>query len=200
MMRRAAIAVFAMAALSLPVLSDENCVVPESFELSENDQSRLKNLETSRTRGLGGAMRSDNADERAVVAELFEPGVAPVDPDLLVGKYQCRTIKMGGLLPLVVYRWFQCEIGQEEAAFTVRKITGSQNFFGLLVPAGAGYAYRGAGHYRYEKQVRFYGDDPERDQVGCLSAVTKGNKHFMLELPFPKVESYHDVIEFKPAR
>lgn len=197
-MRRVALAFCAVAALSMPALSSDSCGVPESFGLSEEDASRLENLDTSRTRGLGAALRATDSNERAVVADLFEHGVAPVDQDLLVGKYQCRTIKMGGNLPLVVYRWFRCEINQEDATYTLRKITGSQNFFGVLEPAGSGYAYKGAGHYGYEDSVRFYGDDVDRNQVGCLSAVTKGQKHFMLELPFPRVESVHDVIEFKP--
>lgn len=195
---RAAIAGIVIAALCAPAIGDDACVVPDGFGLSQEDQTRLEALNTSRTRGLGAALRARSASERQVLANLFEAGLAPVDPAQLVGKYQCRTIKMGGGLPLVVYKWFQCEIGQEDATFTVRKLTGSQNFFGVLSPAGAGYAYKGAGVYGYEKQVRFYGDDATRNQVGCLSAVRQGNKHFVLELPMPKVESFHDVIEFFP--
>lgn len=199
MMQRVAIACVVVAALCLPGFAYDSCSVPEGLGLSEADVSRLENLDTSRTRGLGNALRSDSADDRAVLAELFEPGVSYVNPELLVGTYDCRTIKLGGGLPLVVYQWFRCEIAQDGDTYTVRKLTGSQNFSGVLGPAGSGYAYKGAGFYGYE-DPRAYGDDPERDQVGCLSAVTKDNKHFMLELPFPRVESFHDVIEFKPVR
>lgn len=195
-MHRGACAVIALAALCVPAHSSEVCAVPDDFGLSDNDVARLEALETSRTRGLAGALRGLVADEQSVVADLFEGGLAPIDADLLVGKYQCRTIKLGGNLPLVVYQWFRCEINQEDATFTVRKITGSQNFFGVLMPAGDGYAYKGASTYGYEDQVLFYGDDATRDQVGCLSAVGEGQKHFVLELPAPPVESYHDVIEF----
>ncbi len=199
MMRRAALAVLLVAALCSSGIAYDACIVPDASRLTPEDVSRLENLDTSRTRGLGAAMRADNAADRAVVAELFEPGLAPVEPDLLVGTYQCRTIKMGNMLPLVVYQWFRCEISATPAGFAIRKLTGSQNFSGTLMPAGSGYAYRGALSYGYEDDVTLYDTDAARDQVGCLSAVTKGNRHFVLELPFPKVESFHDVIELRPA-
>jgi len=199
-MKRAVIAAMLVTALCSSGIAYDACVVPEKSGLTPEDVSRLDNLDTSRTRGLGAAMRSDNAADRAVIAELFEPGVAALDPTLLAGDYQCRTIKMGYGLPLVIYQWFSCEISAIDGGYTLRKLTGSQNFSGTLMPAGSGYAYRGALSFGYEDHVTVYGEDAERDQVGCLSAVTKGNKHFMLELPFPKVESFHDVIELKPAR
>ncbi len=170
------------------------------LDITEADASKLDNLFTSRTRGLAAAMEGENAADREVVSGLFESGLAQAEEDLLAGDYQCRTIKMGGISPLVVYDWFRCEIRPEEAVYTIRKVTGSQNFFGVLRPQGAVWAYQGAGTYGYEEQVRLYGDDPERNQVGCLSAVTKGNQHFVLELPFPQFESFHDVIELRPVR
>lgn len=170
----------------------------DGLELSESDASRLDNLFISRTRGLAAALESDSAADRSVVSGLFESGLAQAEEDLLAGTYQCRTIKMGGITPLIVYDWFQCEIVPEEAVYTIRKVTGSQNFFGILQPYGAVYTYKGAATYGYEDELRFYGDDEERNQVGCLSAVTKGNQHFILELPFPQFESFHDVIELRP--
>lgn len=187
-------------AFAAPALAYDACSVPADFKLTEKDTSRLSNLDTSRTRGLGAALRSESAADRGDVAELFDSGLAPVDPDLLPGAYRCRTIKMGGNGPaLVVYQWFQCEITEQGEGFAVGKVTGSQNFNGVLVPAGAGYAYRGALTYGYEDTPVRYGENAERNQVGCLSAVTKGNRHFVLELPFPVFESFHDVIEFVPA-
>lgn len=182
-----------------PAGAYEWCEVPE-IGLSEDDQSRLVNLDISRTRGLGAAMRSESVDDRAVVAELFEPGVPYASATLVAGAYACRTLKLGGNLPLVVYSWFSCEITEEgDGTFAIRKLTGSQNFAGTLFPAGSGFAFKGASYYGYEDGTIQYGDDPERNEVGCLSAVTKENKHFVLEFPFPKLESFHDVIELRPA-
>ena len=197
-MRRAVLAVLLVAALCSSGVAYDACIVPDASGLTPDDVSRLENLDTSRTRGLGAAMRSNDAADRAVVADLFAPGLAPVEADLLAGTYQCRTIKMGNMLPLVVYQWFRCEVSATQAGFAIRKLTGSQNFSGALMPAGSGYAYRGALSYGYEDQVTLYDDDAARNQVGCLSAVTKGSRHFLLELPFPEVESFHDVIELRP--
>ena len=196
------LAILAIVGLGARAHAYEFCTVPKTIGLSDNDVSRLENLVTSRTRGLGGALRSENAADRASVAQLFEPGVPYAEPSLLAGDYRCRTIKLGGdLSPLTIYQWFSCRINEaSEGTFTIEKLTGSQNFSGTLYPAGSGFAYKGASFYGYEDGARRYGDDPEQDQVGCLSAVTKDNQHFILELPFPPVESAHDVVELRPDR
>ncbi|MCB9992375.1 MAG: DUF4893 domain-containing protein [Hyphomicrobiaceae bacterium] len=183
------------AGLAAPFACDATALV----DATADDVSRMDNFFTSRTRGLAAALAAEsNADQQAV-STLFESGLAPVDETLLSGDYQCRTIKMGGISPLVVYSWFRCEIRPEGDVFTIRKTTGSQNFFGTLRKQNDLFTYQGASSYGYENGVRLYGEDEERNQVGCLSAVTKGNRHFILELPFPKFESYHDVIELKPV-
>lgn len=167
------------------------------LSFSPKDVTRLDNLVASRTLGLAAALRSESATERAIVADVFATGFAPMTDELALGKYQCRTLKLGGALHLITYQWFQCEIGQEEGTYTLRKITGSQNFFGTLTPTKGGFTYRGAGHYGYEPEVRFYGDDPERDQVGCLNRLDGTGKYLALELPMPIFESDHDVIELR---
>ncbi len=79
----------------------------------------------------------------------------------------------------------------------IRKTSGSQRFLGFLSEAGDSLAYRGALSYGYEEQMKLYGQDNERNQVGCLSAVDPDMNHFVLELPEPVFESFHDVIELK---
>lgn len=177
------------------------CEVPD-IGLTENDQSRLGNLMTSRTRGLAAALRAESLADREVVADLFDPGVPPPDAQLMAGDYRCRTIKLGGdFNTLVVYQWFSCKITDNgDGSFDIRKLTGSQNFAGTLQKAGFSYAFKGASFYGYEDGTIKYGENEERNLVGCFSAVTKGNKHFILELPFPLLESFHDVIEFQPKR
>jgi len=182
----------------VPALADGRCNVPD-IGLTQRDSERVEFLTTSRTKGLAAALGAVDAEERSIVSDLFANGTAPVDPDLLAGDYRCRTIKMGGISPLVVYTWFQCRITPEERAFNIVKLTGSQNFSGTLFPAkSGGYAYRGAFYYGYEDPL-FYGDDPERNESGCLSATATGERHFILELPEPAFESYHDLIELVPA-
>ena len=187
---------FALGANAGEAANDTACTIPKKLDLRAGDTTRMKQLEISRSKGLAAALVSDNSGERAVVSALFTNGFKPiVDRYALIGKYQCRTIKLGGIGPLVVYGWFSCEINVEENALTIVKTTGSQRFFGLLFAAGNGLAYRGALHYGYESEFKYYGDDEKRNQVGCLSALDADAMHLVLELPEPYYESQHDVIE-----
>ena len=59
--------------------------------------------------------------------------------------------------------------------------------------------YRGALHYG-DEQPMAYDADPERNQVGCIYRVSgTGPEIYRLELPLPRFESTHDVIELVPA-
>ncbi len=189
---------FALGANAGEAARETACEIPKRMDLSVRDVTRLARLEISRSQGLAAALVAENSGERAVVSALFADDFTPIkDSGALIGGYKCRTIKMGGILPLTVYGWFACEINVEEGTLTIAKTSGSQRFFGLLFAAGNGLAYRGALHYGYETGLKFpyYGDDEERDQVGCLSALDSGATRLVLELPMPYYESVHDVIE-----
>ncbi len=56
----------------------------------------------------------------------------------------------------------------------------------------------GALHYSDEDPIA-YGNDPERDQVGCIYKLA-GAERYRLEMPSPRFESVHDVIELVPRR
>ncbi len=199
-MRKLAVTLALVAGLTGPVAagSNEACGLPEGVKFTTRDIARLEGLEVSRSIGLAQALRAESAADRELIASLFEKGFEPIGSAAeIIGKYQCRTIKLGGLGPAVVYGWFSCEINPEDAALTIFKSTGSQRFFGLLYPAGTGLTYRGAGHYGYETEFNFYGDEADRDQVGCLSKIAGEPGHLVLELPEPVFESAHNVIELK---
>lgn len=177
---------------------EQTCTVSKRFNVSIEDQGRMSRLETSRSLGLAAALVNNSGADRAVISELFINGFAPINSmDALIGAYQCRTIKLGGISPAIIYGWFSCEIFPEEAALVIRKTSGSQRFLGFFSEAGNGLAYKGALSYGYEDQMKLYGQDNERNQVGCLSAVSPDMNHLVLELPEPVFESFHDVIELK---
>jgi hypothetical protein len=168
------------------------CSPPASLAITEEDRERLTQLLSSRSRGLGEALAAEDAADRAAVGAVFREGFTPVQtvPD---GQYRCRTMKLGGISPLVVYSYFDCTIRDEGTV--VEKTSGSQRFTGSLTPAGGGLIYVGALHYGDEEPIR-YDQDAERNQIGCLQQVAGEAKRFVLELPSPKFESVHDVIEF----
>jgi hypothetical protein len=182
--------------LTLPVGTPLACEVPSGAAIDQLDGDRMTGFETARIRGLGEALLSDSAEERAVVSALYAPGDVPISaiPD---GAYRCRTIKLGGLLPLTAYGYFDCEISGDGTV--IEKLTGSQRFKGDLLPSDGSLFYWGALHYGDEEPVA-YGADPERNQVGCLQRLEGKPVRYRLEMPFPLFESTHDVIELVPAR
>ncbi|NGP16708.1 DUF4893 domain-containing protein [Devosia chinhatensis] len=124
----------AAAFLSLPVLAPTACTVPDGVDLSTVDAERMENYETSRVRGLAEAMLGTFEKERAAVAAVFSPDTEEFGaiPD---GTYQCRTLKLGGLLPLTVYGYFDCDVSGDGSR--IEKVSGSQRFTGTLTPGMA---------------------------------------------------------------
>lgn len=184
------------ALLAVPVVAPLACEVPAEAAIDQLDGDRMSGFEAARIRGLGEALLSDSAEERAIASALYAPGDTPITtiPD---GAYQCRTIKLGGLLPLTAYGYFNCAISGDGTI--IEKLTGSQRFKGDLLPSDGGLFYWGALHYGDEEPFA-YGADPERNQVGCLYKVDGKLVRYRLEMPFPLFESTHDVIELVPAR
>jgi hypothetical protein len=194
--RRKGAAGILAAVLAMPVVTPLACEVPAEAAIDQLDGDRMTGFETARIRGLGEALLSDSAEERAITSALYAPGDTPIStiPD---GAYQCRTIKLGGLLPLTAYGYFDCQISADGTV--IEKLTGSQRFKGDLLPSDGGLFYWGALHYGDEEPFA-YGADPERNQVGCLYRIEGKPVRYRLEMPFPLFESTHDVIELVPAR
>lgn len=191
--------VLAMATVSLNGQASEvACTIPEGFKFQSSDILRMERLETTRTMGLAAALQLKNEADRETISDLFANEFSRIEnPEALIGDYACRTIKLGGNLPAIVYGWFDCEIFPEDASLVIRKTTGSQRFLGLLKQGGNGVAYRGALSYGYEPVMTLYGQDTQRNQVGCISAIGSDLSQLILELPQPVFESVHNVIELK---
>lgn len=194
LLRSSAIALAMLVAL--PANAPLACAVPDPTAISPFDADRMNGLENARTRGLAEALLSESAADRELVSHLFAPGIAPQAP-LPDGDYRCRTIKLGGLLPLTAYSFFDCRISG--SGTKIEKLTGSQRFSGeLLASQAGGHFYRGALHYG-DENPRPYREDGDRSQVGCLYRIEGKPVRYRLELPFPRFESTHDVIELVPA-
>lgn len=192
----AALATLAALAGTLPAFAA--CAIGEDVQLASEDVARIENLAEARSRGLAQALRSGSAADRAVVSDLLADPPRRIDPAALPGDYRCRTIKLGGITDLTAYGWFRCAIHTEGDALTIVKLTGSQNFTGMLHPAGDGLLMVGAGHYNQDPP-NTYGDDPERNIVGCLVAAGPQGT-LLLEEPYPRFESVHDLIVLEPSR
>lgn len=180
-------------ALLAPALA---CTIPDGTPLTARDAGRMSGFEATRTKAMGEALAAESAADRAELSALYAPGQAAIEavPD---GKYRCRTLKLGGLLPLTVYGYFECTVSG--GGTVIEKLTGSQRFKGTLAPAGGGVLYYGALHYG-DEQPKPYGEDVERDQVGCIVEIPGTPSRYRLELPAPYFESTMDIIELVGKR
>lgn len=164
--------------------------------LKEEDGKRLDAYEAARASALHEARAGGDKADLEVLEEVLKGEPLSVrsgfDPR---GDWRCRTIKVGGLLPLVVYGWFKCRITDDGSGWRLEKVTGSQRVTGRFFDDGeTSMIFVGAGHYDYEKP-RAYGDDPEQDDVAYVFRPAKNR--LRLELPLPKHESKLDILDLR---
>jgi hypothetical protein len=170
-------------------------------EASSFDQSRLSRLDESRAKGLSESAGSGSGDASAI-HETLDPQSRPASAAELVGGWRCRTIKLGGMTPYVVYSWFRCRIEYRGGGLVFEKVSGSQHTNGTLYAEDGRFVYLGASTVKGEKAHTYSGNGASvgaeatpDDQIGVLSLI--GERHARLELPYPVQESTFDVIELR---
>jgi hypothetical protein len=174
-------------------------------DASPADAQRLAQLAESRAKGMMEAANAGASDYKAV-RSIIEAGPFSVSAAQITGTWKCRTMKLGGLTPAIVYSWFTCRISEQGGVLRFEKIGGSQRTAGTLYPDGGSYVYLGASYVRYngvdEKPPKYSGKNPTLgagetpdDQIARLTALYDGR--LRLEFPYPVQESVFDVIELK---
>ncbi|MCW2310046.1 DUF4893 domain-containing protein [Rhodobium gokarnense] len=163
--------------------------------LTKRDRERLAAFDEARASAIAEARKGGDAAEVAVLDGILAGGSLPLDDAGLTGRWRCRTAKLGGNLPLVVYGWFACRIDAKKGALTLTKTSGSQRTSGRFFDDGGGRRiYLGAGHYSDEKP-KAHGADADRDEVAVL--VRPDAKRLRLEFPLPRYESRFDILELQ---
>jgi len=164
------------------------------------DVNRISRLDEAREKGLAEAQAGQ---DMATIRAVLDPAPEAIGEGALTGKWHCRTIKLGGLTPDVVYSWFNCRISSRDGGLFFEKITGSQRIAGMLYPRDeGGYVLLGATSVGNEPPHRYSGNHESAgaaatpdDVVGVLSAI--GANRARIEFPYPVQESTFDVIELK---
>lgn len=169
---------------------------------SSYDAERLSHLDEARARGMEEAQGVSEKDLAAARAVLNRNSRA-VSFASLKGTWRCRTIKLGGMAPVVIYDWFTCRIGEEHGHPYFEKQTGTQHFGGSLYPhESGGFVFLGGTNWSKEEQA-FYSSErtslgaetTPSDAVGLLSSI--GPNVARIEFPYPAQESTFDVIELR---
>ena len=164
------------------------------------DSARLDNFDAvfgdAVMQGLAGGEAGDVA---ALTRALSgEPQVA-FSADLQ-GDWSCRTIKLGGISPLVAYSPFECRFTVSDRGFTFEKLTGSQLTRGEITLRAGRAIYAGVGYVRGQTPPD-YADLPEdftsggkvQSDVAVFQRVSPTRARLLF--PSPAIESDFDILE-----
>ncbi len=170
---------------------------------SRFDVQRLSRLDEAKAKALEEAGRGASASDLSIIHAVVDPAPQSASVDALLGQWQCRTIKLGGITPAVIYSWFRCRISMKGGGPYLEKLSGSQVTNGYLYPDGNGsFVYLGASSVAGEPRHAYSGNGATAgapvtpdDQIGLLSMIGPG--HARVEFPYPLQESTMDVLEMK---
>ena len=185
-------AVFLLIALALPAAAQD---------VRPADMERLAYLTEHFGTAMRQAMRGGSAEDvEALRAALSGRERGDIDP---AGDWDCRTIKIGGIVPLAVYRPFRCRITADgPGAWRIEKLTGSQRLSGRIEATQGGTVYTGVGFVGDAPATDYAGLPPMQDpvepgqthaQVGLLEMVAPDRGRILL--PAPILESRFNVLE-----
>ncbi len=172
-------------------------------QASAYDVGRLGKLDESKAKGLAEAEAGAPQADVAAIHAVLDAHPTSISPSALVGGWRCRTIKLGGITPDVIYGWFACRISAHGDRLYFQKISGSQRTNGFLYPdPSGGYVYLGASSVTGEPAHTYSGNGASvgaeatpDDQIGLLLGT--GENTARIEFPYPVQESTFDVIELR---
>ena len=205
---RASVAILALAAL-LPIAGVAKApktpvaTAPDWRAVAKRDDlHRLRTWRDAFVEALAEAQASGDGAKVAAEGKLLDPDAALDGPAVPVGRYRCRTLKLGsagnGRLGLVAYPAFDCRVTMRGDATLFEKLGGSQRPGGTFYPGGARrQVFLGTLVLGDEIRALGYGHDATRDMAGAVERI--GPQQWRLILPYPRFDSTLDVIELVPA-
>jgi hypothetical protein len=164
--------------------------------ITAKDQQKLDGYEKTRAAAIGEARTAGSSADVAVLEAVLSGGeLSLVDGFDMTGTWRCRTIKMGGSVPLVIYGWFNCRVSDDGSGWRLEKTSGSQRTTGRFFTQNDTRAiYLGALHMAAEAPLA-YGQSENRNQLGI--AVRPAENRIRIEFPAPEFESAFDILELQ---
>ncbi|MBJ3762695.1 DUF4893 domain-containing protein [Maribius pontilimi] len=167
--------------------------------LRDADLDRLARFETAAGDALLQALSTGADADVAILTRALSGAPVPPTPS---GDWNCRTLKLGGAVGLVVYTDFDCRIrGIGPTEWTFEKLTGSQQTEGTIAFQEGRAVYRGVG-YTGDAPAMDYaalpaGQEPlEPNQTIPQVAVFEQTSDTTARLmfPYPLLESDFDIL------
>jgi len=187
---RLLLAALGLISIALPAFADGQV----QKLITAADKARLDKYDDTRKAALEEASAGKPAEVKQLDDLLARPLVTFSENDL-TGNWKCRTIKAGGISPLVIYGWFKCKVTDDGSGWKLEKTSGSQRTTGRFFDDGERRAiYLGSFSVNNDK-AKPYGSGPESDQVGY--AFRNSATEWRIEFPAPYYESKLDIMEFR---
>lgn len=163
--------------------------------ITQADRERLATFGAVRGEAMAEARKEGAPQDVKLLDEIDARPKLSFSGFDMTGDWQCRTIKVGGPAPLVVYDWFRCGVTDDGSGWRLEKLSGSQRTTGRFFDeTEASLTYLGAFHIAGDGKPS-YGAGPDSDQVG--RAFRSGKDRWRIEFPLPRYESKFDILEFR---
>ncbi len=187
------VAAFALSlALTLPATAQE--------ALRPQDAARLAGYSTSIGEALVQALAGGAPQDVAALTKALSGTPDIAFDETLAGPWKCRTIKMGGAAPLVVYTPFECIFEIAGGGFAFEKLSGSQRTKGVIQLREGRAIYVGVGYVAGQNPpayadlpADFNSDGTVQTQIAVLERISPTRARLLF--PSPAVESDFDILE-----
>lgn len=159
------------------------------------DKARLGSYDVTKADAIDAATKGGSADDVATLNAILAKQPVSFQGFDLTGDWQCRTIKLGGPAPLVIYGWFKCKVTDDGSGWQLEKLSGSQRTKGRFYTESDTRLHYIGSYFVAGETPKPYGSGPETDQVGFTYRT--GDTEWRIEFPAPYYESKLDILEFK---
>lgn len=166
-----------------------------------DDLRRLDQIDAAAGAALRQALAGGEAGDVATLVQAVRGQPQSVPPEALAGDWTCRTIKAGGISPLVVYDPFRCRVTVQGGEVGFEKLTGSQRVRGRIHRQDDGLVLLGVGYIAGDTPPDYGALPAEIDpaatpQITAAPGVVEmtGPDRGRILFPYPMLESVMDVL------
>lgn len=187
-----------LAALTLTLALSTPAIAQDTLRAEES--ARLQGYAAAIGNALSAALAAGTPADVAALSTALSGTPDIAFDESLVGDWKCRTIKMGGIAPLVVYTPFDCRFEIAAGGFSFEKLSGSQRTKGSIQLRDGRAIYVGVGFVAGETPpayadlpADFRSDGRIQTQVAVFERISPTRARLLF--PSPAVESDFDILE-----
>lgn len=187
--------------LALPATGLAAGTLADGTAIRADDHRRLDQLDAAFGAALRQALAGGRDEDVQRLIDALRGQPQPVEAAALAGDWSCRTIKAGGITPLVVYDVFRCRVTAEGGKVRFEKLTGSQRVAGGIHRDGDRLVLLGVGYIAGDTPPA-YADLPADIDTSATPQITAapgviemtGSDRGRILFPYPMLESVMDVL------